>query len=102
MSEIFIDSDCSVCNTYGSFLNKRNKNLNISSHQELNKSDFEKDEVIYLKDNIKYYASDAVIESIYDLGGVYKTVIILTLVPLTIRHFVYKVISKNRKRFFYK
>ena len=76
--------------------------LDNGSHQELNKSDFEKDEVIYLKNNIKYYASDAVIEYIYDLGGVFKTVKLLTLVPLTIRHFVYKVISKNRKRFFYK
>ncbi len=102
MSEIYIDSDCSVCNSYGSFLNKRNRNINISSQQELNKSDIEKDQVIYLKDNIKYYASDAVIESIYDLGGMYKTVKIFSLVPLKIRDFVYNLLSKSRKRFFYK
>ena len=102
MSEIYIDSDCSVCNSYGSFLNKRNRNINISSQQKLNKSDIEKDQVIYLKDNIKYYASDAVIESIYDLGGMYKTVKIFSLVPQKIRDFVYNLISKNRKRFFYK
>ena len=102
MSEIYIDSDCSVCNSYGSFLNKRNRNINISSQQELKKSDIEKDQVIYLKDNIKYYASDAVIESIYDLGGMYKTVKIFSLVPLKIRDFVYNLLSKSRKRFFYK
>lgn len=102
MSEIYIDSDCSVCSSYGSFLNKRNRNINISSQQELKKSDIEKDQVIYLKDNIKYYASDAVIESIYDLGGMYKTVKIFSLVPLKIRDFIYNLISKNRKRFFYK
>jgi len=102
MSEIFIDNDCSVCKAYGSFLYKKNNALNISSQQDLNQIDIERDEVIYIKNNRKYYASEAVIESVSDLGGVYKIIKIFYLVPKRIRNFVYRIVSKNRKRFFYK
>ncbi len=102
MSEIFIDNDCSVCSAYGSFIKKRNSDLNVSSQLDLKKSDIDRDEVVYLKNQKKYYASAAVIESISDLGGLYKVAKIFYLVPSFIRENIYKLISKNRKRFFYK
>ena len=102
MSEIFVDEDCSVCSAYGNFLNKRNTNVSVSSQHDLNKEDIEKDQIVYIKNEKKFYASNAIIESIADLGGIYKIIKISYFVPKIIRDVVYNVISKNRKRFFYK
>ena len=48
----------------------------------------------------KYYFSDAVIESIASIGGMYSIIKILYLVPKKVRNFIYTLISKNRHRFF--
>ena len=102
MSEIFVDEDCSVCSAYGNFLNKRNTNVSVSSQHDLNKEDIEKDQIVYVKNEKKFYASNAIIESIADLGGIYKIIKISYFFPKIIRDVVYNIISKNRKRFFYK
>ena len=102
MSEIFVDEDCSVCSAYGNFLNKRNTNVSVSSQHDLNKEDIEKDQIVYIKNEKKFYASNAIIESIADLGGIYKMIKISYFFPKIIRNVVYNIISKNRKRFFYK
>ena len=102
MSEIFVDEDCSVCSAYGNFLNKRNTNISVSSQHDLNKEDIKKDQIVYIKNEKKFYASNAIIESIADLGGIYKIIKISYFFPKIIRDVVYNIISKNRKRFFYK
>ena len=102
MSEIFVDEDCSVCSAYGNFLNKRNTNVSVSSQLDLNKEDIEKDQIVYIKNKKKFYASNAIIESIADLGGLYKVIKISYFFPKVIRDVIYNIISKNRKRFFYK
>ena len=102
MSEIFVDEDCSVCSAYGNFLNKRNTNVSVSSQHDLNKEDIEKDQIVYVKNEKKFYASNAIIESIADLGGIYKLIKISYFFPKIIRDVIYNIISKNRKRFFYK
>ena len=102
MSEIFVDGDCSVCSAYGNFLNKRNTNVSVSSQLDLNKEDIEKDQIVYIKNEKKFYASNAIIESIADLGGLYKIIKISYFFPKVIRDVNYNIISKNRKRFFYK
>ena len=102
MSEIFVDEDCSVCSAYGNFLNKRNTNISVSSQHDLNKEDIEKDQIVYIKNEKKFYASNAIIESIADLGGLYKIIKISYFFPKVIRDVIYNIISKNRKRFFYK
>lgn len=102
MSEIFVDNDCSVCSSYGEFLNKRNSNVKVSNQLNLNQEDIKRDELVYINNKNKFYASGAVIESIADIGGLYRLIRILYLVPRIIRDSVYSIISKNRKRFFYK
>ena len=102
MSEIFVDGDCSVCSAYGNFLNKRNTNVSVSSQLDLNKEDIEKDQIVYIKNEKKFYASNAIIESIADLGGLYKIIKISYFFPKVIRDVIYNIISKNIKRFFYK
>ena len=102
MSEIFVDEECSVCSAYGNFLNKRNTNVSVSSQHDLNKEYIEKDQIVYIKNEKKFYASNAIIESIADLGGIYKIIKISYFFPKIIRDVIYNIISKNRKRFFYK
>ena len=102
MSEIFVDKDCSVCSAYGNFLNKRNTNVSVSSQHDLNKEDIEKDQIVYIKNEKKFYASNAIIEFIADLGGIYKIIKISYFFPKIIRDVVYNFISKNIYRFFFK
>ena len=102
MSEIFVDQNCTVCSAYGKFINKKNKNVSISNQLDLSKEDIARDEVVYVKNKEKFYASDAIIESVADLGAFYKIIKISYIIPRFIRNAIYKVISRNRKRFFYK
>lgn len=44
--------------------------------------------------------SDAVIEIIYGLGGVYRTAIVLKLVPRILRDFLYDFVANRRLRWF--
>lgn len=102
MSEIFVDQNCTVCSAYGNFINKKNKNVSVSNQLDLSNEDIARDEVVYVKNQEKFYASDAIIESVADLGGFYKIIKISYIIPKFIRNSIYKLISKNRKRFFYK
>ena len=74
----------------------------MSSQLDLNKEDIEKEQIVYIKNKKKFYASNAIIESIADLGGLYKIIKISYFFPKVIRDVIYNIISKNRKRFFYK
>ena len=82
MSEIFVDNDCSVCSSYGEYLNKRNSNVKVSNQLNLNQEDIERDELVYINNTNKFYASGAVIECIADIGGLYQLIKILYLKTL--------------------
>jgi|TARA_B110000914_G_scaffold221391_1_gene233094 predicted DCC family thiol-disulfide oxidoreductase YuxK len=102
MSEIFVDKNCTVCSTYGEFIKKRNNSVEVFNQLDLSQTDISRDELVYIKNDKKFYASNAIIESIADIGGLYKLMKISYLAPKIIRDTIYKIISKNRKRFFYK
>ena len=74
MSEIFVDQNCTVCSAYGKFINKKNKNISVSNQLDLSNEDIARDEVVYVKNQEKFYASDAIIESVADLGAFYKII----------------------------
>jgi len=58
-------------------------------------------DTIILKSNSDIYLqSSASIRAISMLGGIYKSIALLLLVPPFIRNWVYDVISKNRYRWF--
>ena len=62
MSEIFVDQNCTVCSAYGKFINKKNKNVSVSNQLDLSNEDIARDEVVYVKNQEKFYASDAIID----------------------------------------
>ena len=99
MNKIYIDSNCNLCSDYGEFLKNRNSDLILANQLELEKEDFTKDELVYERNNEKYYANEAIVESIYDLGSFFKVVKLLNLFPARISYVLYKIFSNNRYRF---
>ena len=99
MNKIYIDSDCSLCSGYGEFLKNRNSDLILANQLDLESEDISKDELVYERNNKKYYANDAIVESIYDLGSFYKSVKLLKLFPAIFSYKLYKIFAKNRYRF---
>ena len=100
MNKAYIDQECVMCQTYGNFLQKRSSQISIKNQLELSKEDIERDEIVYERDNLRYYGADAFIQSTYDLGGFYKLFIDLKIFQKIFIDYIYKFISKNRHRIF--
>ncbi len=96
MNEIFIDNDCKVCSAYGDWINKKNNNLKLNDQKNLSEKEIMLDTLVYKKEGKVYYFSDAMIMSIASLGGIYKSIYFLKLIPKRIRDFVYNIFAKNR------
>ena len=99
MNKIYIDSECNLCSGYGEFLKNRNSDLILANQLDLESVDITKDELVYERNNKKYYANEAIVESIYDLGSFYKSVKLLKLFPAIFSYKLYKIFAKNRYRF---
>lgn len=111
---IFFDGYCILCNKFiDLFLNiDKSKHFNytpLTSNYaqrilseldipEINFSDI--DSVIYLKNKKLFLKSDAIIEIIKELGGIYKAIILLYIIPQTIRDWCYDLVAKNRYSLF--
>ena len=99
MNKIYIDSNCKLCSGYGEFLKNRNSDLVLANQLQLEKEDIIKDELVYQRNDEKYYASEAIVESIYDLGSLFRVVKLLNLVPARFSYVLYKIFANNRYRF---
>ena len=99
MNKIYIDSNCNLCIGYGEFLKNKNSNLVVANQLDLKTQDISKDELVYERNNEKYYANDAIIESIYDLGSFFKVVKLFKVFPTSFSYILYKIFANNRYRF---
>ena len=99
MNKIYIDSNCNLCVGYGHFLKNNNSNLVVANQLDLMTEDITKDELVYERNNEKYYANDAIVESIYDLGSFFKVVKIFKAFPASFSYILYKKFANNRYRF---
>jgi predicted DCC family thiol-disulfide oxidoreductase YuxK len=108
---IFFDGVCNLCNASVQFIIKRDskESFLFSSLQsdaaqaillqnKLENLDF--DTIILLEDGIIYDKSTAILKILRKLSGLYKLGYIFIVVPKFIRDFVYKIISKNRYKWF--
>ena len=77
----------------------RNSDLILANQLDLESEDISKDELVYERNNKKYYANEAIVESIYDLGSFYKGVKLLKLFPAIFSYKLYKIFARNRYRF---
>jgi predicted DCC family thiol-disulfide oxidoreductase YuxK len=87
-----------LCSGYGEFLKNRNSELVLANQLELEKEDITKDELVYERNNEKFYASEAIVESIYDLGSFFRLVKLLNLFPARLSYVLYKIFANNRYR----
>tara|TARA_B100001250_G_C19223257_1_gene538931 strand:+ start:49 stop:321 length:273 start_codon:yes stop_codon:yes gene_type:complete len=88
-----------LCSGYGEFLKNRNPDLVLTNQFQLEKEDITKDELVYERSNEKYYASEAIVESIYDLGKFFRVVKLLKLFPAGFSNVLYKIFANNRYKF---
>tara|TARA_Y100001960_G_C14551753_1_gene766127 strand:+ start:284 stop:556 length:273 start_codon:yes stop_codon:yes gene_type:complete len=90
-----------MCSSYGQFLKNRNSNLILANQLDLDNEDITIDELVYEKNNKKYYANEAIIESLYDLGRYFKIFKLLKVFPARFSYILYKILAKNRYRINY-
>lgn len=99
MNKVFIDQECNLCTSYGNWISEKNKNLDINYQKNLTPEEIDLDTLVYEKDGFRFYYSDAVLNSISDLGGIYVLFRVFKIFPKGIRDYVYKIISKLRNKF---
>lgn len=98
---LYYDGLCVLCNKSMRFIiNRDRKNqFKIGFLDELKNQD-KQDSVVLVHKGIKYNYSNAVIKSLILIGGVYKLAALLFIFPKSLRDFVYKMIARNRYKWF--
>ena len=98
---LYYDGVCVLCNKSIRFIiNRDRKNkFKIGFLNSLIKQD-KHDSVVLVHKGIKYEYSTAIIKSLILLGGIYKLAALLFIFPKSLRDFVYKIIAKNRYKWF--
>ena len=85
-----------MCSSYGEFLKNRNSNLILANQLDLDNEDIAIDELVYEKNNEKYYANEAIIESLYDLGRFFKFIKLFKVFPPSFSYFFYKCLGNSK------
>ena len=108
---IFFDGYCNLCNGFVNFIIRLDKKNKIffaplngkTAEQILSKKEIKSvlpDSVIFYYDDVTSFKSKAVIDIFISLGGFYKLVVILKVIPSFILNFLYDTIAKNRYSWF--
>ena len=108
---LLFDGVCNLCNGTVNFLIQKDKrelftfaSLQSDAGQALlarfGLPQHEFHSFIYIKGNKWYQRSGAVLRVLRDLGGIWKLAAVLLLVPAPARDFLYKIIARNRYRWF--
>ena len=98
---LYYDGLCVLCNKSIRFIiNRDRKNQFKIGLLDAFKSEDKLDSVILVHKGIKYNYSNAIIKSLILIGGVYKLAVILYIFPKSFRDFIYKIIAKNRYKWF--
>lgn len=106
---VLYDSNCNLCNSQVRFIKKRDKGnrfrfVPLQSEEgsdmlrEAGLPDNELDTVVYQKSGKPYLRSSAVLGILRDLGGGWRLLGSLVIVPAFIRDFFYRLVARNRHR----
>lgn len=109
---LFFDGVCNLCNASVQIVIKRDKkevfrfaSLQSRSGEQIlhrykeNHTIVPDSILLWYEDKI-YIQSDAALRTLILLGGIYKLVVILLIIPRFIRDAVYNFVAKNRYRWF--
>ena len=109
-SIILFDGECNFCDQSVQFIIKRDKHalfkfasIQSDTGQEILKNHHVPahiDSIILIEKEICYYSSSAALKICKHLKGAWKLFFILILVPKPIRNFMYKIIARNRYKWF--
>jgi predicted DCC family thiol-disulfide oxidoreductase YuxK len=108
---ILFDGVCNLCNSSVQFIIKHDKksvfrfaslqsNFGKSIIQKFNLTTKDIDSVILLENDVAKIKSDAALEIVKKLGGIYSLLYIFKIVPNFIRDKVYDFVAQNRYRWF--
>lgn len=111
MNILYFDGYCTLCNSTIDYYIQKDKRM-IFKYSSLQSSYAKKnlaseyvqdlETVVFQKDNNIYKRSDAILVSFSLLRPYYKFVLILLIIPTPIRDYFYKILSKNRYKWFKK
>lgn len=102
---IFFDGICSLCNRFVDFVYKRDKKntfkfaalQSAAAKKVLKNEDLGLDTLVYFEDNQTYKKSTAALKIMFQFGGLWTILaILLSIVPLIIRDYIYTKIAQNR------
>jgi predicted DCC family thiol-disulfide oxidoreductase YuxK len=96
LDEVYIDENCRLCNSFGTWINNKSDTIKISNQKNLNQNLQNLDTLIFSNETKTYKYSDAVIMSVYSIGGIYKLILLLKILPKPFRDKVYKFVAKHR------
>ena len=98
---LYYDGVCVLCNKSIRFIiNRDRKNQFKIGLLDAFKNEDKQESVVLVHKGIKYNYSNAVIKSLKLIGGIYKLTALLFIFPKSLRDFVYKIIAKNRYKWF--
>ena len=108
---VIFDGVCNLCNGTVQFIIKRDikKRFSFTTYQSITGQDIlsqhgfsatDQSTVVYVKNEVPYFKSKAVLEILRDLGCCWNLLYILIVIPPFIRDFVYDIIAKSRYRVF--
>lgn len=105
---LFFDGVCAMCNGLVKFTLRHDKHAiyqyaalqSLSAKEYIPKYTRDLDTVVLLDNNNIYTHSDAIIKLLYGLGGYFKLIILLKIFPKKFRDIIYRMIAKNRYRWF--
>ncbi|MBP9854057.1 MAG: DUF393 domain-containing protein [Candidatus Omnitrophica bacterium] len=110
---IFFDGVCGLCNTFVDWIIRRDsKNIFLfaplqgqTAKEKIGQLPQNTDDwnIIYFNQNNELkYASTAVLDILYDLGGGWKLFSVFSIVPVLFRDWIYRFIARRRYRWFKK
>jgi len=107
---VLFDGVCNLCNNSVNFIIKRDKKAVfrfVPSQSEMGKrliekyfKDFDLQTVVLIDDEKAYTKSDAFLRIMKKLGGLWKALLVLWIIPRPVRDFFYDLIARNRYRIF--
>lgn len=110
MNIVLFDGLCNLCNKTVLMLIKFDKknNLHFAAQQtiagEKIKNQYlvkqDTSSVVFIKENLVYYKSDAIIEIAKLLSGWPRIALVAVVFPRFFRNWIYDLVAKNRYRFF--
>ena len=110
-SIVLFDGVCNLCCFLVKFIIKRDpdKRIRFAALQSVTGQELlrnskltvsDRNTVVYVKDGKYYYRSTAILNILFDLGGLWKTMYVFIIIPAFIRDYVYVVIANSRYRIF--